>query len=195
MASATFFPTPTYRPNSALYAWLPVALFASIFALESTASLGTDHTSAPLHAICQFFLGASVNEHWSSLHHVIRKVGHFSGYGAFSLICFRGFWMSFRSIPTRLWRNLSSHGLSLMTVFLVATADEIHQTYLPNRTGTFSDVLLDTTGAACLQLALFLVLAGLTANATRRRAHFRQQLLTRRTEAALTPARKLTRAA
>ena len=195
MASTTFFPVPVPRPTSALYAWLPVALFATLFAIESTAALGTDHTSAPLLAVCHFFLGASVNEHWSSLHHIIRKTGHFSGYGIFSLLCFRGSWMSFSSISTKLWRNLSSHGLSLMTVFLVATADEIHQTFLPNRTGTFSDVLLDTTGAACLQLALFLVLAGLTFLTTRRRAQFRRQLIARRTGAILAPARTLMPAA
>jgi len=40
--------------------------------------------------------------------------------------------------------------------FLVASADEIHQCYLPNRTGTFTDVLLDCAGAATLLLILHL---------------------------------------
>jgi VanZ family protein len=38
----------------------------------------------------------------------------------------------------------------------VASADEFHQTFLPNRTGLASDVLLDCTGAIALQLLVYL---------------------------------------
>ncbi|HME57978.1 MAG TPA: VanZ family protein, partial [Terracidiphilus sp.] len=36
------------------------------------------------------------------------------------------------------------------------SADEFHQRFLPNRTGQFSDVLLDCCGAAVLCFVLFL---------------------------------------
>jgi VanZ family protein len=48
--------------------------------------------------------------------------------------------------------------MALAATFLIATADEIHQTFLPNRTGCFSDVLLDTAGAAAFQAMLLLAL-------------------------------------
>jgi VanZ family protein len=39
---------------------------------------------------------------------------------------------------------------------MVASCDEWHQTYLPNRTGTPWDVLLDCCGALSLQLAVYI---------------------------------------
>jgi len=68
------------------------------------------------------------------------------------------------SIRAHQW---TSRAMAVATVFLVATADEIHQTFLPNRTGCFSDVVLDTAGAASLQLALILGLVLYT--------HFREE--------------------
>jgi VanZ family protein len=152
-------PAPSSWPNL-LQSWLPVLLFSSIFAVESTATFGTNHTSAPLYAACHALFGSAIDPHWSEIHHIIRKIGHFSGYGMFSLVCFRGFDRSLNfmrkislSLRARQW---TSHAMAVATVFLVATGDEIHQTFLPNRTGCFSDVLLDTTGAAVLQLVLAL---------------------------------------
>ena len=43
-----------------------------------------------------------------------------------------------------------------MGTALVASCDEWHQTYLPNRTGTPWDVLLDCTGAITLQLIVYI---------------------------------------
>ena len=48
--------------------------------------------------------------------------------------------------------------MAILATFVVACADEIHQSFLPNRIGAFSDVLLDTCGAAAMGLALFLAM-------------------------------------
>ena len=39
---------------------------------------------------------------------------------------------------------------------MTASADEFHQTFLPNRTGTPWDVLLDCSGALTMQLLVYL---------------------------------------
>jgi VanZ family protein len=163
MSSASFVLSPSYRSaplswSRVVKAWIPVLLCACVFAVESTANFGTDHTYGPLHAAYQAVTGESSYANWSYVHHIIRKIGHFSGYGILSLVCFRGFWLTLRKTAPRLRRVLGSHGLAIAATFLVACADEIHQTFLPNRTGTFSDVVLDTSGAATMQLALFLIL-------------------------------------
>jgi len=41
---------------------------------------------------------------------------------------------------------------------LVATLDEWHQTFLRSRTGTFHDVLLDSTAALMAQMAIYVIL-------------------------------------
>jgi VanZ family protein len=40
----------------------------------------------------------------------------------------------------------------------VATLDEWHQSFLPSRTGTFRDVILDSSAAVVAQIALFVIL-------------------------------------
>lgn len=45
--------------------------------------------------------------------------------------------------------------LSLLIVFLYACTDEIHQLFVPGRSGQFTDVLIDCSGAAVLSLIIF----------------------------------------
>jgi VanZ family protein len=189
MSSAPFLLPHSYRPDNPLWsnafkAWIPVLLCACVFAIESTATFGTDHTSGPLHSAYQAITGESGYANWSYVHHIIRKVGHFSGYGILSLVCFRGFWLTLRNSSTRMRRVLGSHGLAILATAFVASCDEIHQSFLPNRTGTFSDVVLDTTGATCLQLALFLVLCAVTLWSNRPTRMAQIQSLRRKRQAA-----------
>jgi VanZ family protein len=138
--------------------WLPVLACASVFAVESTPYLGADHTSAPLQRIAEALFGYDACVHWDLIHHIIRKTGHFMGYGIFSLVCFRSFWITLQDAASRLLRQMKAHGLAILATFLVASADEFHQSFLPNRAGQFSDVLLDTCGAVALGLVLFLAM-------------------------------------
>ena len=141
-----------------LRTWLPVLACSMIFAIESTAYFGADRTSEPLKRVAEALFGYDVCVQWDLIHFIIRKTGHFMGYGFFSLVCFRGFWMEFQGAALRLPRQLRAHGLAILATFLVACADEIHQSFLPNRSGEFSDVLLDTCGAVALCSVLFLAM-------------------------------------
>jgi VanZ family protein len=144
------------RLQAQMRTWLPVMAFAMIFAVESTPYFGADHTSAPLQRVVEAIFGFDVCVHWDQIHHFIRKTGHFMGYGIFSLICFRGFWITLQNTALQMPRQLRAYGLAILATFLAASADELHQSFLPNRTGQFSDVLLDCCGAAALCLVLFL---------------------------------------
>ena len=144
-------------PNALrLRAWLPVLACLLVFILESTTFGGSDHTSAPLRRVAESLFGFDHLAYWEPIHHIIRKTGHFMGYGIFSLVCFRAFRIIQRGPARRLGDRLAAHSLAIAATFLVAGADEFHQTFLPNRTGCFSDVLLDTSGAVALGLLLFL---------------------------------------
>jgi VanZ family protein len=141
-----------------LRTWLPALVCAMVFAVESTSYLGADRTSAPLQRVVEAIFGYDVCAHWVLIHHFIRKTGHFMGYGIFSLVCFRSSWITFESVAIRLMRQLQAHGLAILATFLVASADEFHQSFLSNRTGQFSDVLLDCCGAVAMGLVLFLAM-------------------------------------
>ncbi len=144
-----------------LQIWLPMLACAMVFAVESTSYFGGEHTDAPLRRVAESICGSGVDANWYVIHHLIRKTGHFMGYGLFSLVCFRGFWTAFQNMVSRLQRRLLAHALAILATFLVAGADEIHQCFVPNRYGQFSDVLLDTAGALAMGLVLFRVMAAL----------------------------------
>ena len=121
-----------------------------VIVLESTTYFGTDHTSGPLRWLWEHLLGRVSESHWEILHHYIRKSGHFLGYGAMSLLWLRAWWMSLRRAGI-----LLDAVLSLLGTGLIASLDEYHQSFLPNRTGIPSDVLLDCSGAVVLLILFF----------------------------------------
>lgn len=122
--------------------------------IESSADFGADHTSGPLRWVWEHLFGQVANARWEILHHYIRKTGHFVGYGTMGLLWLRAWWMS---LPRTVL--LLDATLALLGTALVASLDELHQSFLPNRTGIPSDVILDCSGAVVLLLLLFVLRA------------------------------------
>jgi VanZ family protein len=133
-----------------LSAWLPVVLGIGVILLESTEFMGADHTSGPLRWLFQAIFGPISNARWDVVHHLTRKCGHFFGYGVIGLFWLRAWWMTLRRSHFYMDTLLALLGTSL-----VASLDELHQGYLPNRTGSLWDVLLDCSGALILQLTVY----------------------------------------
>ena len=133
-----------------LNAWLPVVVGVAVIALESTEILGADHTSGPLRLLFQAIFGPVSNAHWEILHSLVRKSGHFLGYGAIGLT-----WLRALKLTLPHSRLIEDSVLALIGTALVASADEYHQAFLPNRTGSPWDVLLDCCGVIALQLAVY----------------------------------------
>ena len=88
-----------------------------------------------------------------------RKVGHFFGYGAIGLI-FRNAWhTTLRQRALRVGQAvlhnqllIKSFALSALSIFIVASLDELHQHFLPQRVGSFGDVIRDTAGTVFLNV-------------------------------------------
>jgi len=119
---------------------------------ESTVWFGADHTSGPLRWLWQHLFGPVSNHTWARIHHHIRKTGHFVGYGTMGVLWLRALWMS---LPRASF--MVDAALALLGTAIVASADEFHQSFLPNRTGVPSDVLLDCSGAIVLLLIVYLI--------------------------------------
>jgi VanZ family protein len=134
-------------------AWIPVAISVAVIVIESTPYLGADRTSRPLRWLFEHLFGAISEARWAIVHHAIRKSGHFVGYGLVALTWLRAWWMT---LPNS--NYFQDALLALLGTAAVASADEFHQTFLPNRTGLASDVLLDCCGAIALQLLVYLFL-------------------------------------
>jgi VanZ family protein len=110
--------------------------------MESTEAFGSDRTSGPLRALYQAVFGPVGDANWPVIHHLIRKSGHFIGYGLLGLAWLRACWMT---LPNPVF--LKAAALAMLGTAMTASADEFHQSFLPNRTSSVWDVLLDCTGA------------------------------------------------
>ena len=133
-----------------LRTWLPVVVGVGIIALESTTMFGAEQTSGPLRALFQALFGPVSDADWGPIHFYIRKSGHFLGYGLLALAWLRAWWMT---LPKSVF--ITDALLALLGTAMTASADELHQTFLPGRTGTPWDVLIDCTGAITLQLIVY----------------------------------------
>jgi VanZ family protein len=134
------------------FAWLPAAIGVLVICLESSDYLSAANTRDLLEHLLVSF-GWATHPNLSSANHVLRKTGHFSGYGTLGLLFYRGRRLSGQILSIRRPR-LADAAFSLVCTLVVASADEYHQSFLPSRTGRPQDVLLDTAGAALFLLLL-----------------------------------------
>jgi VanZ family protein len=131
-----------------LWQWLPVVLWLIVIMLESTDMMSGQHTGSFLLPLLTWAFGPIDPATFDLFHHLLRKSGHFIGYGILSLLLFR----ALRSTVTP--RLVRVGLLSVALTAVVASLDEWHQTFIPSRTGCVQDVVLDTFAAACVQLVL-----------------------------------------
>jgi VanZ family protein len=154
--------------------WVPLVIWLGVIFAESmsryAASDETGRLILPaLHWLFPRLSFAQLDE----LHGLIRKTGHFAGYGLLSYFFFRA-WRGTYHLRTRTLEALTSAYrqpkavifsdnwranwalLAMLCTSLIATCDEMHQMILPDRTGSWWDVLLDTIGGLIFQIAIFL---------------------------------------
>ncbi len=90
-----------------------------------------------------------------TLHYLARKCGHLSEYAMLGLLLWRAIRQPQKTDPRPwLWPEA---GLALALVFLYSASDELHQVFVPSRTGLVSDVCIDTLGGAAGLLLLWLL--------------------------------------
>lgn len=79
---------------------------------------------------------------------IIRKIAHISEYFILNLLFYIGFYKNCQKI--------SKNKLLLLSIvfsIIYSITDEIHQTFVPNRVGSYKDVIIDSMG--CLIFYLF----------------------------------------
>ncbi len=137
-----------------LKAWIAAILWLIVIAIESTAWLSAHNTSRVLYPILHFLFGLNPFqfEHW---HFYIRKGGHVFGYGLLSFLLFRAWRETLPDVGNARW-SFPWASLAVLGTALVASLDEWHQSFIPSRTGTPRDVLLDTCAGICAQMLVFL---------------------------------------
>jgi VanZ family protein len=87
------------------------------------------------------------------IHFLLRKSAHFTEYAILSALWFRALRVG---LPT-LWQ-IRWALIGLVISLLVAIVDEVHQAFVPSRTGSAHDVLLDLCGALFAQIVIWYAL-------------------------------------
>jgi VanZ family protein len=139
--------------------WIPAMIGILVILIESTATMSAANTSRWLLPVWEKLFGPVTPERWEVIHHLIRKTGHFVGYGLVSLGFFEGWRYTFAAKPRK--RSLlfvMSAATALFSTLALASWDEWHQSLIPGRTSTPVDVGIDFSGAFAAHLLLLLIL-------------------------------------
>ena len=132
------------KETSLLRVWLPVVLWTMVIATESFFG-SAGNTGSLLEAVLTWLFGQVDPVIFNRLHIVLRKGGHFLGYGIFGYLWLRAFSATFPNGSRLMWASLA-----IASTFFVASLDEWHQSFSRSRTGHIADVVLDTFGALFL---------------------------------------------
>jgi VanZ family protein len=137
--------------RATLLRYAPLALWVGVIAFLSTSSGSMAETSRFIGPILKYLLPNASEETLRAIHAVIRKLAHITEY---SLLAF----FAVRAIAATLnVRSRMRYILPLVLVAVVASADEINQSYDAARTGLPSDALLDVASGA-IAIAIFWLL-------------------------------------
>lgn len=138
------------RKTARILSWIGLfACMITIFSLSAqTGDESGELTKAITHHVVKVISPTPQVDHsfFDYVHHIVRKLGHASGYMLLALLASAAF-SSFR-VPFR-ERLL----LVFLFCFLHAFSDEWHQTFVGGRAGEFLDVAIDT-GGACFGMLL-----------------------------------------
>lgn len=143
----------TPEQKEVLKVWIAAGLWLVVISIESTAWLSAENTGRFLYPILHFLFGIS-RAHFRIWHILIRKGGHFVGYFILSVLLFRAWRLTLPLQGAARWAMRWAATAFFMTA-LVASLDELHQSFLPTRTGRVADVLLDSFAALVAQLVMF----------------------------------------
>jgi VanZ family protein len=149
-----------------LKAWIAAILWLIVIAIESSAYLSAHNTSRILYPILHFLFGMNWErfEYW---HFYIRKSGHVFGYGLLSILLFRAWRETLPAMSDEKWTPRWAI-IAVLGTALVASLDEWHQSFIPSRTGTPRDVLLDTCAGIAAQVLLYFWVRSFTKSPTLR---------------------------
>jgi VanZ family protein len=130
-----------YLPDRCSY-WLPPLLWM-LFISPLNGILTSHNTSSFVMPLITWLLPDAGMHAAETIHIILRKAGHFLEYAFLALLLFRAF--SRRGKTFRLnyifYAGLISLGYSAL--------DEYLQTFIPARTGSFRDWVIDASGVVC----------------------------------------------
>jgi VanZ family protein len=130
-----------WSAQTRLKRYAPLLVWMGVIFFASTGEFSASNTALLIQPFIRWFFPHISVEHLNLIHFLVRKLGHFTEYAVLALLAARAF------------ANASHAGLRrhwvLLTVLLVcvyALFDEYHQSFVPSRTASIYDSMIDSAG-------------------------------------------------
>jgi VanZ family protein len=129
--------------------WLPPIVWTAVILTASTDLFSGTNTAGVLQRVAATIFGHRLAPATAeTLNFLMRKTAHLTEYGILSALTFRALRGEKGS-----WTARWAIG-AIVFAIVIASIDEIHQTFVPSRTGTWHDVVLDAAGATIAQIII-----------------------------------------
>ena len=138
--------------------WLPLLVWMVVIFSASADTQSVAHTSRFLEPFLRWFKPDISAEAINAVRWVVRKAAHMTEFAVLAWLVWRALRRPVRA-DSRPWSRRGAWS-ALGLAVLYATTDEVHQSFVPNRTGSVFDVGIDTVGAALGLLAVWMVFRG-----------------------------------
>ncbi len=130
---------PDRRTNGRLRAWLAVVAWAGLISVFSSAWFSGEHTGGFLLPLLHVLLPGAAPEHLLALHAGIRKSAHVIEYVVLGVLLVR-------ALREEGLRGAAVAATAVTLGVGYAALDETHQAFVPSRTASAGDVVVDAVG-------------------------------------------------
>jgi len=121
--------------------YLPLIAWLAFISYASSASFSASNTSRIIGPLVLWLFPSTSAETLDTIHFITRKIAHFTEYAILGFLAARAFRTSSRPAIGERWFLICA---TLVVVY--ALMDEYHQSFVPSRTASIVDSLIDMAG-------------------------------------------------
>ena len=121
--------------------YLPLVAWLAFISYASSNNFSAGNTSRIIGPLILWLFPNTSPETLLSVHFVMRKIAHFTEYAILGFLAARAFRTSSRPAVRRHWFLISA-----VLIVVYAVIDEYHQSFVPTRTASVFDSLIDMAG-------------------------------------------------
>lgn len=129
--------------------YLPLIIWLAFIFFASTNEFSASNTSRVIGPLVLWLFPNTSPETLSLINFLTRKAAHFTEYFILGLLAARAFYGSSVTILNQHWL-----WMAILLIIIYALADEYHQRFVPSRTSSMFDSLIDIAGGLTA-LAIF----------------------------------------
>jgi len=132
---------PSKTSSKTISRYLPLIAWMAFISFASTGNFSASNTSRIIGPLVLWLFPDTTPESMLVIHAVVRKIAHLTEYALLAILASRAFRGSPREGLRARWFLAS-----VVLIVVYALVDEYHQSFVPSRTGSIYDSLIDMTG-------------------------------------------------